>query len=67
MGGSWREVVRVATSHVDGKWRQKAAIEESQLTVGQIWGFEILDGKRYYVRHVVVRKKDDWKQAPAGV
>lgn len=29
----------------------------------QVWGFEIMDGKRYYVRHVVVRKEDDWKQA----
>ncbi|KAI4282840.1 MAG: hypothetical protein L6R38_002641 [Xanthoria sp. 2 TBL-2021] len=32
-------------------------------TADQVWGFEILDGKRYYVRHVVVRKGDDWKLA----
>ncbi|KAI4163829.1 MAG: hypothetical protein LQ342_002602 [Letrouitia transgressa] len=32
-------------------------------TADQVWGFEIMDGKRYYVRHVVVRKEDDWKQA----
>ena len=29
----------------------------------QIWGFEVLDEKRYYVRHVVVRKDKAWKQA----
>ena len=32
-------------------------------TADQVWGFEMLDGKRYYARHVVVRKGDDWKQA----
>ena len=29
----------------------------------QVWGFEVLDGQRYYVRHVAVRKEDDWKLA----
>ncbi|MCJ1298481.1 hypothetical protein MMC08_001271 [Hypocenomyce scalaris] len=32
-------------------------------TANQIWGFEELGGTRYYVRHVVVRKGDDWKEA----
>ena len=32
-------------------------------TANQIWGFEVIDGKRRHVRHVVVRKADDWKQA----
>ncbi len=32
-------------------------------TANQIWGFEVIDGKRRHVRHVVVRKEDDWKQA----
>ncbi|KAL8774784.1 MAG: hypothetical protein Q9209_000723 [Squamulea sp. 1 TL-2023] len=32
-------------------------------TADQVWGFETINGKRYYVRHVVVRKGDDWKQA----
>ncbi|KAL8714824.1 MAG: hypothetical protein Q9220_001337 [cf. Caloplaca sp. 1 TL-2023] len=32
-------------------------------TADQVWGFELLDGKRYYVRHVIVRKGDDWKLA----
>lgn len=29
----------------------------------QVWGFEVLSGKRYYVRHIAVRKGDDWKLA----
>ncbi|KAI9755941.1 MAG: hypothetical protein M4579_004072 [Chaenotheca gracillima] len=29
----------------------------------QIWGFEEIDGKRYYVRHVVVTKGEERKQA----
>lgn len=29
----------------------------------QVWGFEVLGGKRYYVRHVAVRNGDDWKLA----
>ena len=42
----------------------KNEIERSELTSShQVWGFEELQGKRYYSRHVVVRKKDDWKQA----
>ena len=36
---------------------------ELMFRVGQVWGFEVLDQKRRYVRHVVVRKGDDWKQA----
>lgn len=32
-------------------------------TANQIWGFEEVDGKRHHVRHVVVRKGDDWKLA----
>ncbi|KAL9130830.1 MAG: hypothetical protein Q9217_001082 [Psora testacea] len=32
-------------------------------TADQVWGFEMIDGNRYYTRHVVVRKGDDWKQA----
>ena len=32
-------------------------------TADQVWGFEEVDGKRHYVRHVVARKGDDWKQA----
>lgn len=35
----------------------------SWLTMLKIWGFEEVQGKRYHVRHVVVRKGDDWKQA----
>ena len=32
-------------------------------TADQVWGFEMVDGKRYYVRHVCVRKGSDWKMA----
>ena len=32
-------------------------------TADQVWGFEVVGGERHYVRHVVVRKGDDWKQA----
>ncbi|MCJ1265475.1 hypothetical protein MMC22_005353 [Lobaria immixta] len=32
-------------------------------TADQIWGFEYVHEKRYHVRHAVVRKGDDWKQA----
>ena len=32
-------------------------------TANQVWGFEVIDGKRRHVRHVVVRKEEDWKQA----
>ncbi|KAA6416016.1 MAG: hypothetical protein FRX48_00735 [Lasallia pustulata] len=32
-------------------------------TADQIWGFEEIGGVRYHVRHVVVRKGDDWKEA----
>ena len=32
-------------------------------TADQVWGFEMVDGKRYHVRHVVVRKGEDWKEA----
>lgn len=32
-------------------------------TADQVWGFEEVDGKRHYVRHVIVRKGDDWKMA----
>ena len=32
-------------------------------TADQVWGFEMVDGRRYHVRHVVVRKGDDWKEA----
>lgn len=32
-------------------------------TANQVWGFETIDGNRRHVRHVVVRKGDDWKQA----
>lgn len=28
-----------------------------------MWGFEKVDGKRYHVRHVVVRKGDQVKKA----
>ena len=28
-----------------------------------VWGFEVVVGVRRYVRHVVVRKGEDWKQA----
>jgi hypothetical protein len=31
--------------------------------MGQIWGFEMINEERRYVRHVIVRKGDDWKQA----
>ena len=34
-----------------------------RLTLMQVWGFEEVVDKRYYVRHVVVRKGDEWKQA----
>ena len=30
-------------------------------TADQVWGFEVVDGKRYHTRHVNVRKGDDWK------
>ena len=40
------------------------SVEVVMLICGsQVWGFEIIDSKRYYVRHVVVRKGDDWKLA----
>lgn len=29
----------------------------------QVWGFEVVEGKRYYVRHVVVRKGKEVKRA----
>ncbi|KAG8527004.1 uncharacterized protein KY384_008433 [Bacidia gigantensis] len=32
-------------------------------TANQVWGFEAVDGERYYVRHVVVRNGEDWKCA----
>ncbi|KAI4191289.1 MAG: hypothetical protein L6R41_000216 [Letrouitia leprolyta] len=34
-------------------------------TANQIWGFEMIQGKRYYVRHTIARdtKKGDWKEA----
>lgn len=32
-------------------------------TANQIWGFEVINGERRYVRHVIVRKGDDWKLA----
>jgi len=32
-------------------------------TANQIWGFEEVKEGRYHVRHIVVRKGDDWKQA----
>ena len=32
-------------------------------TADQIWGFEVVEGERRYVRHVVVRKGEDWKLA----
>ena len=40
--------------------------EENAWTAEQVWGFEVLDGKRYHCRHVIVRStKDDdrWKMA----
>jgi len=46
------EFVQSYVESVDNGW-----------TANQVWGFEELDGKRYYVRHVVVRKGDDWKEA----
>ncbi len=30
--------------------------EEKKWTARQIWGFSIIDGQRYYVRRIVVRK-----------
>ena len=32
-------------------------------TADQVWGFEMIEGKRYHTRHVLVRNKDDWKLA----
>lgn len=32
-------------------------------TADQVWGFEVVDGERRHVRHIVVRKGSDWKQA----
>ncbi|KAI9842034.1 MAG: hypothetical protein M1837_007530 [Sclerophora amabilis] len=32
-------------------------------TANQIWGFEEIDGNRYYVRHVVVTKEDERREA----
>ena len=40
-----------------------AESETNGWTAEQTWGFETVDGKRRYVRHVIVRKGDDWKQA----
>ncbi|KAI9698383.1 MAG: hypothetical protein M1836_003963 [Candelina mexicana] len=45
-------VVRAYVESLDSTW-----------TADQVWGFEEIDGKRYYARHVVVRKGEDWKQA----
>lgn len=36
---------------------------EKGWTADQVWGFESVGGERRYVRHVVVRKGEDWKQA----
>lgn len=41
------EVIHTWTEHLD-----------SGATTQQAWGFEIIDGQRYYVRHVVARKGD---------
>ena len=43
--------------------------EERGWTADQVWGFEVIHNEatkkdeRRYVRHVVVRKGEDWKQA----
>ncbi|MCJ1242120.1 hypothetical protein MMC14_010127 [Varicellaria rhodocarpa] len=49
----------------DGGVRVQAFVESvgGGWTAMQVWGFEELQGKRYYARHVVVRNKEDWKQA----
>ncbi|KAI9770228.1 MAG: hypothetical protein M1840_003385 [Geoglossum simile] len=37
--------------------------EESEWTARQIWGFEEFDNKRYYTRHLVVKKDKEVKKA----
>ncbi len=37
--------------------------KERGWTADQVWGFEEVNKERRYVRHVVVRKGDDWKLA----
>lgn len=32
-------------------------------TADQVWGFEEVNGERRYVRHVIVKKGEDWKMA----
>ena len=32
-------------------------------TADQVWGFEEVNGERHYVRHVIVKKGEDWKMA----
>ena len=54
------------TSWLDPEGEHIQAIAESignGWTADQIWGFEEIKGERRYVRHVVVRKGDDWKLA----
>ncbi|KAL9098725.1 MAG: hypothetical protein Q9187_009611, partial [Circinaria calcarea] len=49
----------------DGGVRVQAWVESigGGWTAEQVWGFEEIKGSRYHVRHIIVRKGEDWKQA----
>ncbi|KAL2041348.1 hypothetical protein N7G274_005730 [Stereocaulon virgatum] len=58
------EFLKVGYDDLEGEHVQAWAENvEKGWTADQIWGFEQINGERRYVRHVVVRKGDDWKQA----
>ena len=46
------EHVQALAESIDNGW-----------TADQVWGFEKVNGERRYVRHVIVKKGEDWKMA----
>ena len=46
------EHVQALAESIDNGW-----------TADQVWGFEEVNGERRYVRHVIVKKGEDWKMA----
>ena len=58
------DFLKTGFDDMEGKHIQAEAESDGNgWTADQVWGFDVIDGKRYYVRHVVVRKGDDWKLA----
>ncbi|KAL8741632.1 MAG: hypothetical protein Q9190_005779 [Brigantiaea leucoxantha] len=58
------EFLKTGWDDMDGEHIQAYAESKNNgWTADQVWGFEEVVDKRYYVRHVVVRKGDEWKQA----